>query len=142
MLNASPWDNAMPANIILCVLNFAFPDVCKVPIPFGFIPTPFPNIALSSTHIPALFNIIFGGGLVENILVTGTVSNGNQGGVLMGLISNLIVGPDRQILGSIKIFMGVCLATRMCTLTTQNGMPPNAVGASLVPSQFRVLYAS
>ena len=42
----------MFANTSLCVLNFAFPDICIViagPVP---VPTPFPNFAVSTTHIP------------------------------------------------------------------------------------------
>lgn len=130
----------MFANICLVVLNFAFPDVCQVIVGVAVVPTPFPNIALSGSHIPSVFNVIFGGGLVENLLTSGTISNGDEGGLAMGMLSGTIIGPDRQILGSFKILVGAVFSTRLTTPTIQNST--NAMGASLVPSQFRVMYFS
>lgn len=130
----------MFANICLAVLNFAFPDVCEVPIGVGVVPTPFPNIALSGSHVPSVFNVIIGGGLAENLLTTGTISNGDEPGLAMGMLSGTVVGPDRQILGSFKVLTGPVFSTRLTTLTIQNST--NAMGASLVPSQFRVMYLS
>jgi hypothetical protein len=128
----------MFANTNLGVLNFAFPDVCKLlPIP---IPFPFPNIALSFTHIPTVFNVIFGGGLAENLMTQGTISNGDVSAG--GVVSQIEMGPDRPVLGSFKVTVGAMFATRLTTMTTQNGMPPNAVGMSLTPAQFRVLLLS
>lgn len=45
----------MFANNNLGVLNFGFPDVCLVPAGPVPVPTPFPNLAFSSTHIPSVF---------------------------------------------------------------------------------------
>lgn len=130
----------MFANTNLGVLNLGFLDVCKIP-PFA-IPVPFPNIALSTTHIPSVPNVIIGGGLAENLITMGTISNGDQAGVLMGLISNLIMGPDRAMLGSFKTLMGGVFGTRLTSLTGQNGILPNTPGLSLTPAQFRVLLLS
>lgn len=130
----------MFANTNLGVLNFGFPDVCLVP-PFA-IPTPFPNLAFSTTHIPSVFNVLFGGGLAENLLTTGTVSNGDEAGVLLGLISHFMDGPDRPFLGSFKTLVGGIFSTRLTTINGQNGFLPNSVGISLTPSQFRVLLLS
>lgn len=132
----------MFANTNLGVLNFGFPDVCIVPAGPAQIPTPFPNIAMSSTHIPSVFNVIFGGGLAENLLTNGTISNGDQAGVATGVISHLIVGPDRPMLGSFKTMIGAVFGTRLTTLTGQNGMLPNTVGVSLTPAQVRVILLS
>jgi hypothetical protein len=132
----------MFANTCLGVLNLAFPDVCKVPTPVGPIPLPFPNLALSFTHIPAVFNVIFGGGLAESLLTEGTISEGDTAGLAGGLLSSMFMGPDRQLLGSFKVIVGVMFATRLTTMTGQNGMLPNAIGMSLTPSQFRVLILS
>lgn len=129
----------MFANNNLSVMNFAFPDVCKVPTPAGPVPTPFPNIAMSTTHIPSVFNILMGPGLAENLLTTGTVSNGDEVGVAMGIVSSLVMGPDRYMLGSLKTFVGVAPATRLTSLTGQNGPSPNIVGMSLTPGQVSVL---
>lgn len=132
----------MFANVNLGVMNFAFPDVCNVPTPAGPIPTPFPNIAVSFTHVPSQFQVIIGGGLAENLLTTGTISNGDQAGLAMGLVSGLIMGPDRPITCSLKTFYGGIPATRLTSLQGQNGMMPNMVGASLTPAQVRVLLIS
>jgi len=132
----------MFANTNLGVLNLAFPDVCYIPTPIGPIPVPFPNIAISFTHIPSVFNVFFGGGLAENLLTQGTISMGDEPGVLGGIISFMFMGPDRQLLGSFKVIVGTMFATRLTTLTGQNGMIPNALGMSITPSQFRVLILS
>lgn len=132
----------MFANTNLGVLNFGFPDVCLVPVGPVPVPTPFPNLAFSTTHIPSVFNVIFGGGLAENLLTTGTVSNGDEGGVLLGLISHFIDGPDRPFLGSFKTMIGGIFSTRLTTINGQNGMLPNTVGISATPAQFRVLLLS
>ncbi|WP_035059820.1 DUF4150 domain-containing protein [Andreprevotia chitinilytica] len=129
----------MFANTNLGVMNFAFPDFCNTPTPIGPIPLPYPNIALSFTHIPSQFQVIFGGGLAENLLTEGTISNGDEPGVLGGLISGMFIGPDRQLLGSFKVLICGIFGTRLTTLTGQNGMIPNMVGMSITPSQFRVI---
>ncbi|GAA5787201.1 type VI secretion protein [Chitiniphilus shinanonensis] len=129
----------MFANNNLGVMNFAFPDVCKVPTPVGPIPLPFPNIAMSTTHVPSVFNVLFGCGLAENMLTQGTVSNGDEPGVATGLISNIVVGPDRQLLGSIKMLVGGVFANRLTSLSLQNGMLPNTAGMSITPAQVRVI---
>lgn len=129
-------------NTNLGVLNLGFPDVCKTLVGPVVVPLPYPNIAVSVTHIPSQFKVIIGGGLAENLLTSGTISNGDQVGILMGLISNLIMGPDRPFLGSFKAMIGGIFATRLTTINGQNGMPCNTVGFSLTPSQIRVLALS
>ena len=129
----------MFANTNLGVMNFGFPDVCKVPTPVGPVPLPFPDIALSFAHIPSQFKVIFCGGLAENLLTEGTLSLGDTPGVLGGIISNVFMGPDRQLLGSLKVLIGGVFGTRLTTLTGQNGMPPNIPGMSITPCQFRVI---
>jgi hypothetical protein len=42
-------------------------------------------------------------------------------------------------MGSFTILVGGAPQTKMLDVTGQNGMSPNAVGATLVPSQVRVL---
>jgi hypothetical protein len=132
----------MFANNNLGVLNFGFPDVCIVPVGPVPVPTPFPNLAFSTTHIPSVFNVIIGGGLAENLLTTGTVSLGDEAGVLLGLISHMVDSPDRPFLGSFKTLIGGIFATRLTTINGQNGLLPNTVGISITPAQFRVLLLS
>lgn len=122
----------MFANTNLGVLNMGFPDVCLTP-PFAE-PIPYPNLALSLTHIPTVFNILLDCGLAENLLTQGTVSLGDVGA---GALSGMMAGPDHPLLGSFKTIFGICPATRLTTLTIQN--LDNAPGLSLTPAQFRVL---
>lgn len=130
----------MFANTNLGVMNLGFPDVCQIPTPAGPIPTPFPNIAVSSTHVPSQFKVIIGGGIAENLSTTGTVSNGDNAGVAMGVASGTVMGPDRPMMGSFKVMYGTGFATRLTSLHIQNST--NSPGVSLTPSQFKVLILS
>lgn len=126
-------------NTNLCVMNLGFPDVCKTIVGIVIVPLPYPNIAISTTHIPSQFKVIIGGGLGENLITNGTVSNGDEAGLAMGLISQIDVGPDRPFLGSFKVMIGGMFSTRLTTINGQNGMPCNTVGISITPSQIRVM---
>lgn len=128
----------MFANTWLGVMNLGFPDVCLTP-PLG-IPVPYPNIAISFTHIPIVFNILIGGGFAENLLTPGTVSLGDFTGVMLGVASGMIVGPDRPIFGSVKVLHGTAFATHLTTLNIQNNT--NTIGITITPAQVRVLILS
>ena len=132
----------MFANTNLCVVNFAFPDVCLVPTPVGPVPTPFPNIAISISHIPSQFSVIIGGGLAENLVTQGTISNGDEPGLGLGVVSAMEIGPDRYMMGSFKVCMGGVFASRLTSVVGQNGMIGNAVGMSITPSQVCVMVLS
>ena len=132
----------MFANTSLGVMNMGFPDVCKVPVGPAIVPMPFPNVAVSSSHIPSVFNVVIGGGLAENLATAGTISNGDQAGAVGGVVSNLIMGPDRPMLGSMKVMIGGPFATRLTSTNGQNGMPPNIVGVSITPAQVQVVLLS
>lgn len=129
----------MFANNSIGVLNmFTIPDVCKTPIVVP-VPIPYPNLTFSLFHIPSVFNVLFGIGLAENLMTQGTISIGDQPGVLGGIISSIFMGPDRYLLGSFKVLVGGIFATRLTSLVGMNGMPFNTIGMSIVPGQFRVL---
>jgi hypothetical protein len=132
----------MFVNTNLGVLDFAFPDVCLVPVLGVPTPLPFPNIALSFADIPAQFEVIVGGGLAENLATVGTISNGDQPGVEGGVVSHLFMGPFRSLLGSIKLFVGCIPCTHTFGIVGQNGLLPNAIGVSLTPAQVTVLVFS
>ena len=129
----------MFANISLAVMNFAFPDVCLTPTPVGPIPIPYPNIAISITHIPSQTTVVISAGLAENTLTQGTISNGDEAGAATGVASGMFIGPDRYFLGSFTVMFGAIFGMRLTSLTGQNGMMPNMVGISLTPSQIRVI---
>lgn len=122
----------------------AMPDVCKTPTPAGPIPTPYPNIATSNMADP--------GGIVQKVLVFNMpalnmatkilLSNGDQGGVAGGVVSNKIMGETQFTLGSLKVMVGGKPAVRLGAMTAQNGSPPNSVGSVIAPSQTRVMVMS
>lgn len=130
----------MFANNSLAALNTStVPDVCKTPSPAGPVPIPYPNLATSVMHVPSVFNVMFGPGLAENLLTVGTVSQGDTAGVAGGVVSSTMMGPDRYLMGSLKVLAGGIFAARLTSLTGMNGMPFNTVGMTVTPAQCRVL---
>ena len=81
----------MFANTQLGGMNLAFPDVCMTP-PFA-IPIPYPNIDLGLTAVPTALNVLIVGGPAHNMMTMGTISNGDNAGVMMGVMSGMVMGP-------------------------------------------------
>ncbi len=129
----------MFANTQMPAINLAFPDVCKVPTPAGPIPIPFPNIAVSAMAIPNVFNQFITAMPVHNLLTTIPLSNGDEAGVLGGVVSSLFIGPSRHMLGSFKVFKSCMPSTRMLNPSGQNGAALNIPGVTLTPSQIKVM---
>ena len=67
------------------------------------------------------------------------MSNGDNVGTMMNPMSGMVMGPQKQLLGSVKTFMGGLPANKMLGLSGQNGMMPGAFGATLSPSQVKVM---
>ena len=122
-------------------MDFAFPDVCLTPalVP---VPVPYPNTALATTAIPNVPNIFIMGMPAQNLMTTGATSLGDMAGVVGGVVSRMIAGPSRHVMGSTKYFISSAPATRMLDPSAQNGMAPNAIGAALAPSQTKLLCMS
>ena len=121
--------------------DFAFPDVCLTPAPVP-MPVPYPNTALSTTAIPNVPNIFIMGMPAQNLMTVGATSLGDMAGVMGGVASGMIAGPSRHIMGSTKYIISSAPAVRMLDPTAQNGLAPNAVGATLSPSQTKLLCMS
>ncbi len=119
--------------------NMAFPDTCLTPSPAGPVPIPYPNMSTPATGIPFSPKVFIALGPAHNITTSPPVSNGDEAGVATGVASGMIMGPTRHMLCSTALIMSGAPATRMLDLTGHNGMSPNGVGASLVPSQVKVL---
>ncbi|CAB3646680.1 DUF4150 domain-containing protein [Trinickia soli] len=128
-------------NSIAAMSMMTVPDVCKTPIVVP-VPIPYPNITMSTAHIPSVFNVMFGTGLAENLMTEGTISMGDEPGVEGGVVSGIFMGPDTYVSGSFKVIVGTAFATRLTSLVGMNGMPFNTIGMSIVPAQFRVLLLS
>ena len=118
-------------------LAFAFPDVCNTPTPVGPVPIPYPNIAPLPTAIPSVFNVLIPCMPAHNMMTTVPMTNGDNGGVAMGLMSGTVMGPSSPNLGSTKLFLGTGPATRMTDVRRHNST--NSIGIRIVPSQFKVI---
>lgn len=120
---------------------FAFPDVCKTPIPpAGPVPIPYPNIAMPMMGNPATRKVMISGMPALTKASKISMSNGDQPGVAGGAVSGKIMGPAEFVLGSLKVKLEGNPAVRLGHPTKQND--GNAVGAVLVPSQAKVMIMS
>jgi hypothetical protein len=126
-------------NTFFPAIHFAFPDVCNTPTPAGPVPIPYPNIALTSTSIPSVFNQFIECMPIHNLLTTAFISNGDNAGVVGGVASGMMMGPERHILGSFKVFATAMPVVKMLSPTEQNGPAGNMVGLTLSPSQVKVM---
>ncbi len=120
-------------------MHFGFPDVCKVPTPVGPIPTPFPNIALTPTSIPSQVKVLAMCMPSSNLMTTTPISNGDNPGVAMGLLSGIVMGPGSAMMGSTNVLVGGPPVAKFAMPTKQNGVSPNTVGMTIVPSQIKVM---
>ena len=133
----------MFANTQMPCMSFSFPDICLTPIPTPVgpipVPIPYPNIALSAAGIPTVLNQFIVGMPVHNLATVTAMSMGDTPGLMGGVVSHMIMGPARHLMGSFKVFKGGMPTTKMLSPTGQNGMLPNMPGITLTPSQVKVL---
>jgi hypothetical protein len=54
-------------------------------------------------------------------------------------MSGMVMGPTKHLMGSVKTMFGGLPVTKMLSPTGQNGMSPGAFGASLAPSQVKLM---
>lgn len=122
-------------------MDLGFPDVCITPV--GPVPTPlpYPDIHVTASTAPAVYNVLVDAMPVVNQLSKGLMSNGDEPGVAGGVVSHLFDGQTEYMLGCFTIFMGGAPAQRLTSMTGQNcmAMLPNAPGMCLCPSQVTVL---
>ncbi|OUU01730.1 MAG: hypothetical protein CBB92_03200 [Flammeovirgaceae bacterium TMED32] len=119
-------------------MNFAPTDPCFTPP--ALAPIPYPNIAVTSSSIPAAFNVFTVCAPQLNMLASVPVSTGDNTGVGMGVASGLVAGPQKYTLGCFTTLISGSPAVNMTKMTIQNST--NAVGLNCVPSQPRVLILS
>lgn len=125
----------MFANCQLMGLDLAFPDICKTPP--ALIPIPYPNLALGPMGIPNAWNILLMGMPAHNLLTIIPLSNGDNPGLALGLISPSVMGPSRHITCVPNVLFKCIPATRLTSLAVQNRA--NALGMRIVPSQIKVV---
>jgi len=124
--------------------NLAFPDVCLTPTPAGPVPMPYPNISTTVTALPptTVLTMLVDGTPALNMLSEIPLSNGDEAGVNLGVVSGMIMGPTSYILGSETLMLEGIPAVRLTSETGQNGEIMNTEGACLVPSQEMMLVLS
>lgn len=122
-------------------VNFGFPDVCLTPIGPAPVPIPYPNIEETATSAPAAYNVLMDCMPAINQLSFGLVSEGDEPGVEMGLISHIESGQSEYLVGCITILTDGVPQQRLTSVTGQNCMAvlPNAPGMNIAPSQVTVL---
>lgn len=126
------------ANTQMMGLDLAFPDVCRTPTPAG--PVPYPNLALGPMAVPAVYHVLFMGMPAHNLRTTVVLSNGDNAGLALGVVSGSVMGPSRHLTGAFTALVGGLPATRLTSLSLQNRT--NCIGARLVPSQLKVMILS
>lgn len=121
--------------------SMALPDVCLTPSGPVVIPVPYPNIADSSVTLPAVNNVLIECMPAVNQMSIGLVSQGDEAGALMGVVSHMIAGQTQYLVGCATIIVGGAPQQRLTSTTGQNslGVMPNCAGICAVPSQTTVL---
>src|SRR3546814_19586447 len=85
----------MCANCQVRGMDLALPDICRTPP--ALLPIPYPNLALGPMGIPNAWNILLMGMPAHNLLTTIPMTNGDNPGLALGLISPSVMGPSRHI---------------------------------------------
>lgn len=121
-------------------MDFAFPDVYLQPTPVGPIPIPLFSMGMRPTEIPTCLRFLLMCLPSHNLMNQTPCSISGPG---PGVASGFVCGPSRSMLGSFRLFIQMMPATRaLVNPTLQNGMSPNSVGMTIVPSQIRVICLS
>ncbi|SHE43820.1 DUF4150 domain-containing protein [Vibrio gazogenes] len=129
----------MFANTQNTAMHMGMPDVCKTQVALAVVPIPYPNIAMTDMAVPNVDNVLIEVMPVHNLMTMVEMSNGDEAGIEMGIVSSLIMGPVKHELGSLKVIFMAAPATTMTAVTGQNGTEPNAPGLTLTPSQVKVI---
>jgi hypothetical protein len=118
-------------------MALGFPDVCLTPTPVGPLPVPYPNIAIQTMAVPAVYNVIYCSAPAHNMNSIVPITNGDNPGINGGLASGTVMGPKRNITAAFTCLIGGMPATRMTSIALQNST--NCLGVDLMPSQLKVL---
>ena len=121
-------------------MNMGFPDVCLTPVVVP-VPIPYPNISQTATCADPLPGVLMECLPSMNLMSTCELSEGDEAGSLLGVVSHMISGPTMYIVGSTGVLIDGAPAQRLTSVTGQNAMEvlPNTPGVTIVPSQETVL---
>lgn len=131
----------MFANCQLGGMNFGFPDVCKTPVGPVPAPIPYPNIStgLTANPVSTALTVLLECMPAHTMETDIPFSQGDDAGVELGLVSELVMGPTQFLLGSFICFYDGMPATKLTSVTGHNGICCNCPGVTLAPAQFTVL---
>jgi hypothetical protein len=127
----------MFANTQMMGTDTGFPDVCLTPSPAGPVPVSYPNTALGSMAVKAVYNVLYGGAPAHNLGTVIPMTNGDNAGTALGVASGTVMGPSRHLTGAFTVLIGGMPATRVTSMSLQNST--NCPGARVLPSQLKVL---
>lgn len=132
----------MFASCSMSGMDFAFPDVCLTPIVVP-VPIPYPNTAQRPMAIPPTANMkhLISMMPAHTLSTMIPISMGDNAGVNGGVMSGIIMGPSRNLMGSMKVFSGGMPQTKWLSPAMQN-LTNCPAGMTLVPSQFKLLILS
>jgi len=121
-------------------MNMGFPDVCLTPAVVP-VPIPYPNISETATCSEPLSIVLMECLPSMNQMSQCEVSEGDEAGVQLGVVSGMVSGPTIYLVGSVGVLIDGMPAQRLTSVTGQNAMEvlPNCPGATIVPSQEVVL---
>jgi hypothetical protein len=121
-------------------MDLSVPDVYLQPSPAGPIPVPFMSMGMRITDIPICMRFLLCCMPSNNLMDEAPATISGPG---PGAASGMVCSESKNAKGSAKFFIQGAPATRaLLDPTLQNGMSPNSVGNTIVPSQIRLMNPS
>jgi len=120
-------------------LDTGFPDTCNTPSVTGVTPITYPNLCQGLTAAPPCVKTFFSGCPGHHMNTLGTISNGDEAGVALGVASLMVMSPDRKYTAAFTVLVEAQPATKMTSISGQNGLSMNVPGAAVVPAQVKVM---
>jgi hypothetical protein len=118
----------------------AFPDVCLTPAPPAPpIPIPYPNIGMVNQTKKTSKKVKFKGKEAVTKKSEVSRSSGDEAGVNKGVMSGTNMDKIMWKKGSSKVKVEGQDVIHLTSMTGQNGMNANILGAQIAPSQTKVI---
>src|SRR5262245_44099958 len=126
----------MFANSQMMGIDTGFPDVCKTPTPAP-VPLPYPCIGAGPMGVPAAYNILSMFTPTHNLMTIVLMSNGNNAGVALGMISPTVMGPVKSVTGAFTVLVYGAPVTRLTSVNCGNLLNNPVTNARIAPSQIK-----
>ena len=81
-------------------------------------------------------NVLYGGTPALNLLSTNVMSQGDDPGVALGVVSHLVMGPTRPVTGAFTVLTSRIPSTRLTSVNLHNLF--NAPGMATSPRGFQL----